>query len=85
MKLTGWCGLAAVALGAVSCQSGVQDQRVIVSAASTGCTPEQLTMLNLHTDLQGNDVWNVNCRGKTYLCTGVTTKSGGNYSCALVK
>jgi hypothetical protein len=76
-----FCGIAVTT---AACQSIVENQLKIISAGHTGCTPEQLSISNFHAPFGGGEVWNATCNGNVYLCSGVTGKSSGDYSCAPV-
>jgi hypothetical protein len=85
-KLIRFVALVGVALTATSCKSIVENELKTISAGHTGCTPDQLTISNLqHVGTFGSgETWNATCNGKVYLCSGVSGKSSGDYSCAPV-
>ena len=75
--------LFAALIGATACQVSTEQLKT-VSAGHTGCTPEQLTISNYRSS-SGGFLWNASCKGKTYLCSEVTSgKSSDETSCAPV-
>jgi hypothetical protein len=62
----------------------IQNQLKTISAGHTGCMPEDNELSNV-TDNAGSGTWNATCKGKVYLCTGVSDISNARtYSCAPV-
>jgi hypothetical protein len=66
----------------------VQEQLRTVSAGYTGCMPDDNTLSNVAASLNGSITWNASCKGKAYLCSGVSSgNSAGqseSYHCAPV-
>jgi hypothetical protein len=62
----------------------IQNQLKTISAGHTGCPPEENALSDVAD--RGNTVtWNASCRGKVYLCSGVSDASSARtYSCAPV-
>ena len=57
----------------------------MVSAGYTGCVPGENDIFNISANLDGSGTWNATCKGKTYLCSGVSSSGGSeSFSCALV-
>jgi hypothetical protein len=56
------------------------------SAGHTGCLPEANDLSNVKFDLAGNGLWNATCKGRTYLCSAVSSASSNSesISCAPV-
>lgn len=77
----------ASAAGCISANSPVvQEHLKTVSAGHTGCAPEDNVISNVNAKLDGSGTWNATCKGKTYLCSAVSTVGGHSesYSCAPV-
>jgi hypothetical protein len=64
----------------------VTRQLKIVSAGHTGCLPEENELTNIIANADGSGTWNATCKGKVYLCSGVSSpaSSSESYSCAPV-
>jgi hypothetical protein len=67
-----------VFLGMAGCAAMVEKQLQTVSAGHTGCPPAENEISNIG----GHITWNATCKGKVYLCSGVST--GESFSCAPV-
>jgi len=62
----------------------VTEELKTISAGHTGCVPEANELSNVK-DSGRNAIWNATCKGKVYLCTGVSDLSNARtYSCAPV-
>src|SRR5262249_46318657 len=62
----------------------VRNQLQTISAGHTGCMPEENQLSNVKDSADGA-TWNATCKGKVYLCTGVSDLSNSRtYSCAPV-
>ena len=61
---------------------GIPDELKTISAGHTGCVPEENELSNVK--FAGSDTtWNATCKGRMYLCTGVSDLSNAHsYSCA---
>jgi len=60
----------------------ISSQLKTISAGHTGCMPDENEISNA-TDSPYSVIWNATCRGKTYLCSGVSDMAGARtYSCA---
>jgi len=86
-----WIFLAvSIAGGACGCMTlanspVIQDKLKMVSAGYTGCMPEENVLTNVAPKPDGSGTWNATCKGKTYLCSTIsTTSSSQSYHCAPV-
>jgi hypothetical protein len=61
----------------------VTRQLKIVSAGHTGCLPDDNELTNINASGDGSGTWNATCKGKVYLCSGVSSAGSESYSCAL--
>ena len=78
------CLLVITVLATTACVSAnspiVQQQLKTVSAGYTGCAPEENTLSNVAPRADGSGTWNVTCKGKMYLCSGIATGNAGHTS-----
>src|SRR5580658_10480037 len=51
----------------------VQEKLKTVSAGYTGCVTDDNVLSNIAAKPDGSGTWNVTCKGKTYLCSAVST------------
>jgi hypothetical protein len=62
----------------------VQSELKTISAGHTGCMPDENDLTNVK-DSASSATWNATCKGKVYLCTGVSDSANARtYSCAPV-
>ena len=71
------------ASGCVSLDSPMaQKQLQIISAGHTGCMPDDNAISNVISH-GASATWNATCKGKTYLCSAVSSGSNSSsFSCA---
>jgi hypothetical protein len=61
----------------------VQEKLKTVSAGYTGCATEDNVLSNIAAKPDGSGTWNVTCKGKTYLCSAVSTiNKSESFHCA---
>ena len=76
--------LIAFAAGACGCAS-VPEKLKTVSAGYTGCRPEENELSNVVAKPDGSGTWNATCKGKTYLCSAISTLDDSeSFHCAPV-
>ena len=68
-----WLALL-VAFAAGACgYASVTDKLKTASAGHTGCVPEENDLSNVVAKPDGSGTWNATCKGKTYLCSAIST------------
>jgi len=93
-----WNPSLAVVVGSVICLSGCTtaqmtqivtnspafiDQLKVISAGHTGCMPDDNAISVVWSRIDGSSLWTASCKGKTYLCSSVSTPGATTFSCAL--
>ena len=80
-----WLALLIVfAAGACGCASLTEKKLKTVSAGYTGCRPEENELSNVVAKPDGSGTWNATCKGKTYLCSAISTLDNSAFHCSPV-
>ena len=79
-----WLALL-IAFAAGACGASVTEKLQTVSAGYTGCRPEENELSNVDSKPDGSGTWNATCKGKTYLCSAISTLNNSeSFQCAPV-
>jgi hypothetical protein len=82
--LLGACTISPTQMAELEKSPAVISKLQVVSSGHTGCMPEDNQISVIWAKPDGSGLWKAGCKGKTYLCSTITSAGGSaTYSCAL--